>query len=127
MVCKIKPIAEFAKRNEIPVVIPFSKKVPEIDNNPFLFQFNANTRYSFQRMANLFENQFSNKNIIFIQFSQHTTDDFSGFLQHYLTTKKSTSRRLRPQNCLPLSLYCNKKIICWFFAQKIPMKQKQAL
>lgn len=85
---QIKPIAEFAKRNEIPVVIPFSKKVPEIDNNPFLFQFNANTRYSFQRMANLFENQFSNKNIIFIQFSQHTTDDFSGFLQHYLTTKK---------------------------------------
>lgn len=83
---QIKPIADFAKKHEIPVVIPFSKKVAEIDNNPFIFQFNANVKYSFSIMAALFEKQFYNKNLVFVQYSQ--TDDFSVYLQQYLTNKK---------------------------------------
>ena len=41
----IKPLAAFAKKNDIRLVIPFSSKEGEVFNNPFIYQINTPQSY----------------------------------------------------------------------------------
>jgi len=65
---QIPAVADFAKRNKIYTVIPFSSKVQGIASNPYLFQFNPteNVCTAFEA-EELLSGNFKNANLIFVK------------------------------------------------------------
>jgi len=64
---QVSSVAEFAKENRINTLIPFSSKVPEIDNNSYLFQFNPGTDLELKFTIDLFKKKYNKANIIFAE------------------------------------------------------------
>lgn len=84
-------VADFAKTNYIPLVVPFSPKIRSVDTNPYLFQNNTPQRKQFVEAAQLFIKNFSNKNIIIVEFNNDTEDngsEFTRFLKVFLDRDK---------------------------------------
>ena len=64
---QIPILADFCKRRQINMVIPFSSNVGNIETNPYLFQFNPDKEIQFRNVVDLFKNRFKNANIIFVE------------------------------------------------------------
>ncbi|TGY38290.1 LysM peptidoglycan-binding domain-containing protein [Bacteroides caecimuris] len=64
---QIKPLSDFAKKNDIRLVIPFSQKGEEVFNNPAVFQINTPQSYLYSEVYEHFTRQFPNANVIFIE------------------------------------------------------------
>lgn len=64
---QVPAVAEFAKGNKINTLIPFSSKVPEIDNNSYLFQFNPGTDLELKFTIDLLKKKYNKANIIFAE------------------------------------------------------------
>jgi len=62
---QISYVADFAKENGINTLIPFSSKVPEIESNPYLFQFNPGDDTEIEFPMDLLTGKYKNANIIF--------------------------------------------------------------
>jgi len=60
-------VADFAKENKINTLIPFSSKVPEIDYNPYLFQFNPGTDAEIKFTLDVLTVKYKNANIVFAE------------------------------------------------------------
>ena len=79
----IKPLADFAKENDIKLVIPFTSKDNEVFSNAHVYQINTPQSYLYSQVYELFIKKFSSYNIVIIE----TTDDkdkadfISGFKQ----------------------------------------------
>lgn len=63
----IKPLAEFAQKNNIHLVIPFSPKDNEVFNNPAIYQINTPQSYLYSEVYEHFVRKFSNSNVIIIE------------------------------------------------------------
>lgn len=70
----IKPLAEFAKKNDIRLVIPFTSKDNTVFQNPAVYQINTPQSYLYSEVYDHFVRQFPNANVIFIEASQGTKD-----------------------------------------------------
>ncbi|MHB9141582.1 MAG: amino acid ABC transporter substrate-binding protein [Paludibacter sp.] len=64
---QVPAVAEFAKGNKINTLIPFSSKVPEIENNSYLFQFNPGTDLELKFTIDLLKKKYNKANIIFAE------------------------------------------------------------
>ncbi|MDD3037241.1 LysM peptidoglycan-binding domain-containing protein [Bacteroides sp.] len=64
---QIKPLSEFAQKNDIRLVIPFSLKGEEVFNNPFIYQINTPQSYLYSKVNEHFIRQFPNAHVIFIE------------------------------------------------------------
>lgn len=64
---QIKPLAEFAEKNDIRLVIPFSQKGEEVFNNPAVYQINTPQSYLYSEVYEHFTRQFPNAHVIFIE------------------------------------------------------------
>lgn len=64
---QIKPLSEFAQKNGIRLVIPFSSKGEEVFNNPFIYQINTPQSYLYSKVNEHFTRQFPNAHVIFIE------------------------------------------------------------
>lgn len=64
---QIKPLSDFAKANDIRLVIPFSQKGEEVFNNPSVFQINTPQSYLYSEVYEHFTRQFPNPHVIFIE------------------------------------------------------------
>lgn len=64
---QIKPLSDFAEKNEIRLVIPFSKKGDEVFNNPVIYQVNTPQSYLYSEVYQHFIRQFPNAHVIFIE------------------------------------------------------------
>ncbi|MBR5456099.1 MAG: LysM peptidoglycan-binding domain-containing protein [Bacteroidaceae bacterium] len=62
-----KELASFAKKNSIPLVIPFTSKEDEIFRNPMVYVVNSMQSYIIPEAASQFVNTFPNANVIFIE------------------------------------------------------------
>ncbi len=60
-------IGTFAKENKVNTLIPFTAKVPDIETNPFLFQFNPGTDSEFKYLLELINTKLSNMHIVFAE------------------------------------------------------------
>ena len=58
-------IGNFAKANKINTLIPFSSKIPDIEKNPYLFQFNPGIEVEMIFARDLFISNYKDYNIIF--------------------------------------------------------------
>jgi len=84
-------VSEFAKSNKINTIIPFTSKVIDINENPYLLQFNPSRNIETEYLSNLLMQQYKNDNIIFVDLPNVSESD-AGFecssnLKSILTTK----------------------------------------
>jgi len=72
---QISLVADFAKENKVNTLIPFSSKVYDIENNPYLFQFNPGVEAEFNFSANLLTNKYLKNNIVFAELPGISSSD----------------------------------------------------
>lgn len=65
---QIKPVADFAKANNIRMVAPFSSQTTETAANEYLFQYNTSQLLLNEETINIFINTFKTKNIVLLKF-----------------------------------------------------------
>lgn len=70
----IKPLADFAKKHDTRLVIPFTSKDNTVFQNPAVYQINTPQSYLYSEVYDHFVRQFPNANVIFIEASQGTKD-----------------------------------------------------
>ena len=71
---QIKPLADFAKKNDIRLVIPFTSKDNTVFRNPAIYQINTPQSYLYSVVYDHFVRQFPNANVIFIEANSKTKD-----------------------------------------------------
>ena len=64
---QIKPLSDFAEKNDIRLVIPFSQKGEEVFSNPSVYQINTPQSYLYSEVYEHFTRQFPNAHVIFIE------------------------------------------------------------
>ncbi len=64
---QIKPIAEYARRNDIRLVIPFTSHDNTVYRNPQVYQVNTPQSYLYSEVYDHFLRQFGKANVIFIE------------------------------------------------------------
>jgi LysM repeat protein len=60
-------LSDWSKKNRRYLVCPFSSKIPEMENNPYLFQTNTPHTYMFDRLAEYASQRAGGTNIIFLK------------------------------------------------------------
>lgn len=70
----VKPLADFAQKNGIRLVVPFTSKDNSVFRNPSVFQINTPQSYLYSEVYDHFVRQFPNANIIFIEASTGTKE-----------------------------------------------------
>ncbi len=70
----IKPLADFAQKNNIRLVIPFTSKDNSVFRNPSIYQINTPQSYLYSEVYDHFVRQFPNANVIFIEATTDTKD-----------------------------------------------------
>ena len=92
----ITPLADFAKKNNIRLVIPFTSKDNTVFRNPNIYQINTPQSYLYSEVYDHFIRQFSKANIVFINATQGTKDkaDFIKGLKEELRGKGITFKSL---------------------------------
>lgn len=71
---QIKPLADFAGKNNIRLVIPFTSKDNTVFRNPAIYQINTPQSYLYSEVYEHFLRQFQNTNIIFIEATNGAKD-----------------------------------------------------
>lgn len=70
----IEPIADFAEKNKIRVVIPFSPKVEQVFTNPYIYQINTPQSYLYSEVYEHFIRKFKKSNVVFLDDGSGNTE-----------------------------------------------------
>lgn len=86
---QIKPLSDFAEKNNIRLVIPFSPKGEEVFNNPAVYQINTPQSYLYSEVYEHFTRQFPNAHVIFIEAASadKEKEDFINGMKQDLKSK----------------------------------------
>lgn len=95
----VKTLADFAKRHDIRMVIPFSSKEDEVFNNPSIYQINTPQSYLYSEVYEHFTRQFPDANIIILEATA-TEKDKTEFIKGL---KLELGNKGIPVNTLPES------------------------
>lgn len=79
-----KQLADFAKKREIPLVIPFTSKEKSLYQNPMVYIVNSIQSYVIPDVASQFVKSFPNANVIFVE------DTIAGDKKEFITELKET-------------------------------------
>ena len=103
---QVKPVAEFAKKNNIRLVVPFTSKGNEVFNNPAIYQINTPQSYLYSEVYEHFTRKFTTANVIFLDAEDGDKDkvDFIKGLKEELKTKRIPFTELKGENITPESL-----------------------
>jgi len=102
---QVSAMGEFSKKNSINTLIPFTSKVPDIDNNPFLYQFNPGADSEINFATELFTGKYKNTNIIFADIPDISIFD-EGKIRSDMLRKRLNSIK-RVSKILELTSYEN--------------------
>ncbi|WP_455673226.1 PBP1 and LysM peptidoglycan-binding domain-containing protein [Phocaeicola sp.] len=102
----VKPLAEFAKKNNIRLVVPFTSKDNEVFNNPAIYQINTPQSYLYSEVYEHFTRKFTNANVIFLDAEDGDKDkaEFIKGLKEELKNKRVPFTELKGENITPESL-----------------------
>lgn len=98
-----KQLAQFAKKKEIPLVIPFTSKEDEIFRNPMVYVVNTMQSYFFSEVIDHFTRNFSGANVIFIE------NDNSNKKEFVSTLKKNLDKNKQPHTSLSMELFAGQE------------------
>ena len=92
----IVPLASFAKKNNIRLVIPFTSKDTEVFQNPAIYQINTPQSYLYSEVYDHFVRQFPNANVIILEAGSSDRDktDFIKGLKQELKNQSISVRVL---------------------------------
>lgn len=93
----IKQLAEFTKKNDIRLVIPFTSKDNAVFRNPSVYQINTPQSYLYSEVYDHFVRQFPNANVIFIEAGVGTKEkaDFIKGLKEELKNRSIPMKSLK--------------------------------
>ena len=119
-------VTEYARENRINTLIPFSSKVNDLNDNPYVLQFNPGIEVEVKFVADYIASKFKSDNIIFADIDGvNFLDDGNEFavaLRQELDMKRIQYNRVsfRTDSPLPLSdlIQKNKKNIIFFNTDK---------
>ena len=102
---QVKPVAEFAKKNNIRLVVPFTSKGNEVFSNPAIYQINTPQSYLYSEVYEHFTRKFTTANVIFLDAEDGDKDkvDFIKGLKEELKTKRIPFTELKGENITPES------------------------
>jgi LysM repeat protein len=102
---QIKPLADFADRNDIRLVIPFTSKDNTVFRNPSVYQINTPQSYFYSEVYDHFTRQFPNANVVFIEATQGSKDkaEFIKGLKDELRDRRIAFKSLK-EDATPESL-----------------------
>ena len=70
------PVAmQFAQTNRVKTLIPLTDRVPDVERNPWIFQFNPGINAELELLKEVFNTKFSNANIIFAELANLSETD----------------------------------------------------
>ena len=103
---QVKPVADFAKKKNIRLVIPFTSKGNEVFNNPSIYQINTPQSYLYSEVYEHFTRKFTNANVIFLDAEDGDKDkaDFIKGLKEELKGKHIPFTELKGEAITPESL-----------------------
>ena len=101
---QIKPLADFADRNDIRLVIPFTSKDNTVFRNPSVYQINTPQSYFYSEVYDHFTRQFPNANVVFIEATQGSKDkaEFIKGLKDELRDRRIAFKSLKSGRCRDL-------------------------
>lgn len=80
---QIPILTDFARRRKIYTIVPFSSNIDDIENNPFVFQFNPDRSLQNAFVVNSLKSKFQDANIILIDIDNNNQyDDENNFFSH---------------------------------------------
>lgn len=99
----IKPLAQFAQKHNIRLVIPFTSKDNTVFRNPAVYQINTPQSYLYSEVYEHFLRQFPHAHVIFIQATQGAKDkeEFISGLRQTLKDKGYSTRDVSENATLP--------------------------
>ena len=100
---QVKPMAEFAEKNNIRLVIPFASKGDDVFNNPFVYQINTPQSYLYSEVYEHYLRKFPKAHVIFLDAETGHTDkaDFIKGLKEELKNNQITYKELKGENINP--------------------------
>ena len=103
---QVKPVADFAKKNNIRLVVPFTSKGNEVFNNPAIYQINTPQSYLYSEVYEHFLRRFTTANVIFLDAADGDKDkaDFIKGLKEELKNKRIPFTELKGNDITPESL-----------------------
>lgn len=103
---QVKPVAEFAKKNNIRLVVPFTSKGNEVFNNPSIYQVNTPQSYLYSEVYEHFLRKFNTANVVFLDAADGDKDkaEFIKGLKEELKNKRIPFTELRGDDITPESL-----------------------
>lgn len=72
---QIKPLADFANKNDIRLIVPFTSRDNTVFNNASIYQINTPQSYLFSEVYDHFVRQFPNANVVFLESSSTSQDE----------------------------------------------------
>ena len=70
----IAPVAEFARKHEIRLVVPFAPQVPQVFNNPYVYQVNTPQSYLYSEVYEHFLRKFDKAQVVFLDSGGNKSD-----------------------------------------------------
>ena len=103
---QVKPMAEFAQKNKVRLVIPFSSKGEDVFNNPFVYQINTPQSYLYSEVYEHYLRKFPNAHVVFLDAGTGHTDkaDFIKGLKEELKNNQITFKELKGEAINPEGL-----------------------
>lgn len=103
---QVKPVAEFAQKNNIRLVVPFTSKGSEVFNNPSIYQINTPQSYLYSEVYEHFIRKFTTTNVIFLDAADGDKDkvEFIKGLKEELKNKRIPYTELKGDEITPESL-----------------------
>ena len=100
---QVKIMADFAKKNKIRLVVPFTSKSDEVFNNPYVFQINTPQSYLFSEVYEHYLLKFPNAHVVFLNADtgDKDKDEFIKGLKEELKNKQITFKELKDAEISP--------------------------
>ncbi len=81
---QVPVITQFAKENKVKTLIPFTSKVADIENNPYIFQFNPGMDVELELLEEMFRTKFNDMNYIFADIANIQPNDEGEIISNHI-------------------------------------------
>ena len=102
---QVKPLAEFAKNNQIRLVVPFTSKTDEVFDNPYIYQINTPQSYLYSEVYEHFLRKFTTEyKVIFLDAGDASAKDKEVFIKGFkdeLSAKGVNYKELKAEDINP--------------------------
>ena len=100
---QVKPMADFAEKHNLRLVVPFTSKGDDVFNNPSVYQINTPQSYLYSEVYEHYLRKFPNAHVVFLDANTGHTDkvDFIKGLKEELKNRQMTFKELKGEDINP--------------------------